>query len=77
MTDKAILNEFTERSLIDLYTTIAGLTSGYISVVMRDFKVSKEEAQKWMLEVDQKARDKVAGAFHIYDEMKDRERGEE
>lgn len=69
--NKEIIDIFTERHLIELYTMIAGITSGYISATQRDFGISKEEAQKWVLEIDKRARDKVAEAYHIRDSMKD------
>lgn len=65
---KAVLDLHIENSLIDLYTTLAGTTRGYISVVQRDFGYSKEMAQKEMLKLDESARKRVAEAYHIYDE---------
>lgn len=66
--DRVILNYF-----IDLYTTIAGTTRGYISVTQRDFNLSKEEAQKEILKIDAQAREKVAEAYHIYENLKEGE----
>lgn len=66
--DRSILNYF-----VDLYTAIAGITRGYISVTQRDFNFSKEEAQKEILKIDAQAREKVAEAYHIYENLKEGE----
>lgn len=70
MDNKETLDEFTKNALIDLYTTIAGVTRGYITKVQMDFNLTKSEAQKEILKIDKAARDKVAEAYHIYDDMK-------
>lgn len=69
--NKAVLDEFTLNALVDLYTTIAGITSGYISVVQRDFNMNKTEAQLSILGLDKHARAKVDEAYKIYDKIKE------
>lgn len=69
--NKQILDAFITNSLTDLYTTIAGITRGYISVVERDFGYAKKQAELEMLKLDAEAREKVANAYHIYDNLKE------
>lgn len=73
-TKKELLDSFISYNLTDLYTTIAGITKGYISVIQRDFGYTKQTAQEEILKLDKMARDRVADAFHIYDKMKDDEK---
>lgn len=71
--NKQILDTAIEHMFIDLYTTLAGISRGYISVTKRDFGYTKETAQQELLKIDKLARDKVADAYYIYDSKKDDE----
>lgn len=73
--NKQLLDTIIENSLVDLYTSIAGITRGYISVTERDFGYAKKQAEAEMLKIDKNARKRVAKAYHIYDAMKDGEKG--
>lgn len=69
--NKTDLDFFTLNTYVDLYTTIAGITSGYISVVRRDFNLTKEQAEQEALKLEMQARAKVAEAYRLYDKSKE------
>lgn len=71
--DKAVLDSFTERILIDLYATIAGITSGYLSRLQEEFGYSKDCAQHEIMMIDTSARNAVSYTYHIYDKRKEDE----
>lgn len=71
---KIELDRFTLKCLINLYSTLAGLSDGYISSLTRNLGYSHEQAQKALLEMDAEAQKKVSDAFQIY--QKEKEEGE-
>lgn len=72
--DKSVLDSFTERALLELYTTIAGITSGYLSKLQKDFGYSKDCAQHEIMMIDTFARNMVSDAYHIYNNRKEDEK---
>lgn len=71
--NKQLLDSFITNYLTEVYTTIAGITRGYISVTQRDFGYGKKQAEQEILKIDEIARKRVADAYHIYDNLKDGE----
>lgn len=68
---KMALDEFISNSLIDLYTSIAGVSSGYVTILTDRLGYSPELAKKAYLDLDKTAQDRVSKAFTAYLKQKE------